>query len=431
MKRFAWIGFLFLALTSASAQVRVWQGTLTLPTYEEGLPDPNPPFDQYANNRFNYPYTLRHNLTDRRRDHAWRALFLENEYLKCSVLPDIGGHLYSCTDKISSKPIFYENPSIKKADVAYRGAWAAFGIEFNFPVSHNWVTVSPVDFAFGKKADGSASVQVGNVDRVYGMQWTVELILRPRSTVLEERVTLNNRSDVRHRFYWWNNAGVQVWDDSRIQYPMRFAASHGFREVQPWPIEADGNDLSIIKNHTKGPVSLFVYGSREPFMGVWNPHTNTGTVHFADYTQLPAKKIWSWGVDPDGLDWRKALSDNNSAYVEVQAGLFRNQETYAFLEPRQTISFSEYWMPVRDIGGISRGNLAGVVHLERKQGTLYAALNANRKIPAASVRVSDGNASLLDERVDLEPERVWKKEIGVQDASRKYRFELRSKEGTV
>ena len=47
----------------------------------------------------------------------------------------------------------------------------------------------------------------------------------------KRRVTLNNRSDVRHRFYWWNNAGVQVWDDSRIQYPMRFTASHGFREV--------------------------------------------------------------------------------------------------------------------------------------------------------------------------------------------------------
>src|SRR5437667_3065012 len=166
-------------------------------------------------------------------------------------------------------------------------------------------------------------------------------------------------------------------------------------------------------------------------MGVWNPKTNAGIVHFADYGEVPAKKIWSWGVDADGLDWRSALSDNNSAYVEIQAGLFRNQETYAFLEPRQTISFSEYWMPVREIGGISRGNLAGVVHLQRKQGTLYAALNANRKIPAASVRIFDGNASLLDERVDLEPERVWKKEIGDQDASRKYRFKLRSKEGTV
>src|SRR5205823_10375777 len=96
------------------------------------------------------------------------------------------------------------------------------------------------------------------------------------------------------------------------------------------------------------------------------PKTNTGTVHFADYFELPAKKIWSWGVDADGLDWRKALSDNNSAYVEVQAGLFRNQETYAFLQPRQTIRFSEYWMPVRQIGGISRANLAGVVSLARR-----------------------------------------------------------------
>src|SRR5204862_5736831 len=109
------------------------------------------------------------------------------------------------------KPMFYANPSIKKADIGYRGAWAAFGIEFNFPVSHNWVSMSPVDFAFGKHADGSASVTVGNIDRVYGMQWAVELVLRPKSAVLEERVTLSNRSDVRHRFYWWNNAGVEVW----------------------------------------------------------------------------------------------------------------------------------------------------------------------------------------------------------------------------
>jgi tetratricopeptide (TPR) repeat protein len=431
MHRKLLVPFLFLAVFTATAQVRVWQGTLTLPTYEEGAPDPNPPFDQYANSRFNYPYTLRHNLTDHRADRAWRALFLENEFLKCSVLPDIGGHLYTCTDKISGKPMFYENPSIKKADVAYRGAWAAFGIEFNFPVSHNWVTASPVDFAFGQRDDGSAYVQVGNIDRVCGMQWSVELVLRPHSTVLEERVTLNNRSDVRHRFYWWNNAGIQVWDDSRIEYPMRFAASHGFREVQPWPVEADGNDLSIVKNHTKGPVSLFAHGSREPFMGVWNPHTNTGTVHYADYAQLPAKKIWSWGSDPDGLDWRKALSDNDSAYVEVQAGLLRNQETYAFLEPRQTISFSEFWMPVRDIGGISRANLAGVVHLSRRDNMLLAGLNVNQAIPGARLRISAGDRDIFHEKADLTPRQTWSHELGNADPQQKYTFELRDDKDAV
>ena len=206
MKQWFCIGLLLAGTTLTAicqpvvAPVKVWQGTLTLPTYEEGLPDANPPFDIYATTRFNYPYTLRTNLTGVKAPHNWRAVFLENEYLKCTVLPDIGGHIYTCVDKISGKPMFYANPSIKKAQIGYRGAWAAFGLEFNFPVSHNWVSMSPVDFAYAPHDDGSASVWVGNIDRAYGMQWQVELVLRPGSTVLELHTTLYNRSDLRHRY---------------------------------------------------------------------------------------------------------------------------------------------------------------------------------------------------------------------------------------
>jgi tetratricopeptide (TPR) repeat protein len=419
-----------LALPLAHAEVRVWQGTLSLPTYEEGAPDPNPPFDLFSTGKFSYPYTLRENLTNQRVPHDWRAVFIENEYLKCSVLPDIGGHLYTCIDKLSGQPMFYANPSIKKANIGYRGAWAAFGIEFNFPVSHNWVSMSPVEYSYRKNPDGSGSVWVGNIDRVYGMEWRVELRLQPGSTVLEEHVTLNNRSDVRHRFYWWNNAGVEVKDDSRICYPMRFTASHGFTEVDTWPVDSTGKDLSVIRNQTDGPVSRFVHGSREPFMGVWRPDTNTGTVHYAEYAALPAKKIWSWGVDADGLDWRRALSDNDSAYVEVQAGLFRNQETYEFLEPRRTIRFDEYWMPARGIGGIARANLVGVLNLSHRNGMLVASFNANRKIAMASVRILEGARVIATEKLDLTPERTWTREI--KDAgSGPYTFELRDSTGAV
>ena len=414
----------------ASAQVRVWEGVMELPIYEEGTPDPNPSFDQFgAAGRFNYPYTLRKEITNQRVVHKLRAVFLENEYLKCSVLPDIGGHVYTCIDKVNGQPMFYANPSIKKARIGYRGAWAAFGVEFNFPVSHNWMSMSPVDFAFASHGDGSASVTVGNIDRVYGVEWMVELILRPGWTVLEQRVTLSNRSDVRHRFYWWSNAGVQIWDDSRIEYPMRFAAAHGFAEVQRWPVDAQGNDLSIIKNQTNGPVSVFVHASRENFMGIWHPHTNAGTVHFSGYQELPAKKIWSWGVDADGLDWRKALSDNNSAYAEIQGGLFRNQETYAFLEPRQQINFSEYWMPVRGTGGISRANLAGIVHLARTGDRLAVGLNVNRKLDSATVEVLDGNSVVLSEKADLSPEKTWTRDVSVKAADRKYSFVLKDRGG--
>ena len=413
------------------SQVRVWEGVLELPVYDEGAPDPNPPFDQLATNRFNYPYTLRNETTEQRRQHQLRAIYLENEYLKCSVLPDVGGHVYTCMDKISGQPMFYANSSIKKARIGYRGAWAAFGIEFNFPVSHNWMSMSPVDFFFAAHQDGSGSVTVGNIDRVYGMEWSVELILRPGSTVLEQRVWLSNRSDVRQRFYWWNNAAVQVWDDSRIEYPMEYAAAHGFAEVQKWPIDAQGKDLSIIRNQTDGPVSLFVHGSREDFMGIWHPHTNTGVAHFAHYEELPAKKIWSWGVDADGLDWRKALSDDYSAYAEVQAGLFRNQETYSFLEPRQHITFSEYWMPVRGTGGISRANLSGVMHLERKNDSIAISLNANQKLPDATVQVLDGRSVVFTERVNLTPEQTWTREVRIPNKDHKYSVVLKDRMDVV
>ncbi len=424
-------GTLFVACGSVAAQVKVWQGSITLPTYEEGKPDPNPPFDTYSTTQFSYPYTLRKNLTGQKQDHVWRAVFLENEYLKCTVLPDIGGHLYTCVDKINGQPMFYANPSIKKAQIGYRGAWAAFGVEYNFPVSHNWVSMSPVDFAYATHPDGTASVSVGNIDRVYGMQWGVEIILRPGSTLLEQRVTLYNRSDVRHRYYWWSNAGLQVWDDSHIEYPMQFAASHGFTEVRHWPVAPDGSDLSVIKNQQNGPVSFFVHGSHEPFMGIWNPKTQAGAVHYAEYSELPAKKIWSWGADADGLGWRKALSDNDSAYVEVQGGLFRNQETYAFLNPGQTIHFSEYWMPVRETGGITRANKVGVVSLQTHGSDVSAALNVNERIPGAQLRLLQNGQTLWNETADLAPEKKWSHSMSLKESAAKVTFELRDREGKI
>lgn len=421
----------FLLLSPLQGQVGVWQGTMPLASSDEGLPDENPHFDIFAKKRFVYPYTMRENIRNTETVHGWRAVFLENEYLKCTVLPDLGGHLYTCVDKINGQPMFYANPTLKKALIGYRGAWSAFGVEFNFPVSHNWVSLSPVDWSYAKEQDGSASVTVGNLDRVYGMEWTVQLVLRPGSTVLEEHVTLANRSDLRHRFYWWNNGGVQVWNDSRVWYPMQFTASHGFTNIDTWPVDSKGMDLSLISNQTDGPVSRFVYGSREPFMGIYNPHTDAGVVHYATYGDLPGKKIWSWGVDKDGLEWRKVLSDNDSAYVEVQAGLLRNQETYSFLQPRQAIQFTEYWMPVHGIGRITRANLSGIVSIYReaagnKKINLHVGFNANHAIPNATILILDGKKILYREPVSLTPAHTWSHTIFNLAIDQKYTFQLKN-----
>lgn len=417
--------------------VRVWADSITLPTSVEGIPDPSPPFDFFGTGRFvNYPYALRHNLVDRRTPRKWRTLNLENEYLKCTVLPDLGGHLYTCIDKINGTSMFYANPSIKFARIAYRGMWAALGVEFNFPVSHNWMTVSPVDFATSQEADGSASIWMGNIDRVDGMQWLVHLILRPGEARLEQRTTLSNWSDTRHRFYWWTNAGVQVWDDSRILYPMEFTAAHGFADIDTWPVNSAGEDLSVVGNHKNGPVSRFSYGSREPYMAVYHPHTDSGIVHYSSPLDLPAKKIWSWGSDDDGLDWRHALSDNDSAYIEVQAGLFRDQETYGFLNPEETRSFTEYWIPIRQLGGVSYASTEAVVNLGRRNHKantvlLDIAMNVIRSVPNATVRILSDTTEVASIQATISPAQTFRKSFAGMPANATYTIELRNESGEI
>jgi tetratricopeptide (TPR) repeat protein len=410
-----------------SSIVRVWQGTVQLPTYVEGPANPNPPFDLFTVGRFNYPYPLRDSLTDKRELVSWRSLHLENEYLRLTVLPDLGGHIYSCLDKRNGQQMFYTNTAIKKALIGYRGAWAAFGVEFNFPVSHNWVSMSPVDFAIAQHPDGSGSIIVGDTNQMHRSRWHVELRLQPSTTVVEQRVELYNAGDARHRYYWWSNGAVQAWDDSRLVYPTELMATHGFTSIEPWPIDRQGRDISVIRNQTDGPVSLFTYRTREPFVGVYHARTNSGTVHLADPAELPTHKVWSWGYDRDAATWREALSDDDSGYVELQAGLFRNQETYAFLEPQETVRFTEYWLPVRDLGGITRATRDAVFHAERMSPTRWRlALDVTRALPDAQLRfAADGHRESIVQ--SLSPREVWRKEI----AGSSFTFEVADRAGTV
>src|SRR3982750_2639172 len=80
---------------------RVWESTLVIPTYELGPPDPNPALApwQQRKKRPVYPYAVLDNLTHTRVDKTYRAVYLENGYLRVTVLPDLGGRLYEIFDK--------------------------------------------------------------------------------------------------------------------------------------------------------------------------------------------------------------------------------------------------------------------------------------------------------------------------------------------
>src|SRR5438132_191982 len=88
-------------------------------------------------------------------------------------------------------------------------------------------------------------------------------------------------------------------------------------------------------------------------------------------------------------------------------------------------------MPVRDIGGISRANLAGVVNLSRQANTLVAGLNVNQPEHDATILISTGDKRVFETKTDLLPERTWSHEIANADPQQKYTFELRDSKGAM
>jgi len=339
--------WLALAAPARGAEVRAWEGTLQLPTYLLGDEDPSPPFPLVSRHNV-YPYTMLDDLTDRREPKTYQALFLENEFLKAIVLPEMGGRLYSLYDKVTKREVLYRNNVVKYGLVALRGAWISGGIEYNFPNGHTVVTVSPVSSLVRRNADGSATVVVGDVDQVTGMHWEVALTLRPGQARAEERVTLFNSTPLTNLYWFWATTAVPATDDMQFIYPMREAYPHTKGVVWSYPIH-EGADYSWYKN-VREPTSLFGRQVHRNFFGAYYHKSDYGVVHVADFREVPGKKTWTWGVADDGLIWTDLLTDNDGAYNEIQAGRYETQLNYEFMPPRRVESFMEYWYPVRGLG---------------------------------------------------------------------------------
>jgi tetratricopeptide (TPR) repeat protein len=345
---FSLVFILALAQTAQAANVRVWEGTISIPTYLLGPEDPNPQFP-LVNSHNIYPYTALDDLTDNREAKTYRAIYLENEYLKATILPQMDGRLYSLYDKVAKREVFYRNNVIKYGMVGLRGAWISGGVEFNFPNGHTTDTVSPVASRFRQNPDGSATVVVGDVDQVSGMHWEVALTLRPGVAHLEQHVTLFNSTPLTGLYWWWANAAVPATQDMQFIYPMRLANPHSHTEIWTFPMWK-GVNYGWYKD-VRHATSLFGVDVHRPFFGAYYHNADAGVIHVADYRQVPGKKTWTWGVSGDGRIWIHLLTDNDGQYCEIQAGRFQTQLSQEFIPPQKVESWTEYWYPVAGLGG--------------------------------------------------------------------------------
>jgi len=392
----------------SAAGARVWEAPLVIPTYELGPPNPNPVFPEWQGRgrRPIYPYPALDNLTERRIDKSYKAVYLENEYLRVTVLPELGGHLYAIYDKAAGRDVLYTNHVVKYGLVAIRGAWVSGGIEWNFPDGHTATTVSPIDYATRMEPDGSAVVAVGDTERIQRMQWVVNIRLRPGRKMVETEVTLNNRCNTQGRYWYWATAAAPATEDLRFVYPMRETYPHTFWPVFSFPIEK-GIDLSTYRE-VPNALSLFARNSRRDFFGVYYEKSDWGIVHVADHRDLAGKKTWTWGTEPGGSIWVDKLTEKDGQYVEFQAGRFETQMEHEFIAPHRVEHFVEYWCPLEKLGGAwDEANRDAALRLEVSERRARLTLNVTAAFEDAELNLERQGDLPNKQRVSLTPARPF------------------------
>lgn len=388
--------------TSAET-VRTWEETITIPTYPWQPEDVNPHFREYEG-RITYPYSMQDDLSATKVDRRYKAICLENEYLKVICLPELGGRIHSVLDKTTNQQMFHLNQVIKPGLIAMRGAWISGGIEWNAgPQGHTVSIVSPVDVTAVQHQDGSASLVIGNTDKILRIRWTARLTLRPGKAFLEEDLRIFNPHDGVHPYYFWNNTAFPCNKGTRFIYPMSLGTDHSAEKFFTWPIY-EGRDMTWLKNYPD-MTSIFAWNCAFDFFGAYEVDLDRGIVQYADRGVLPGKKAWTWGQADFGLVSQEALTDEDGPYIEVQSGPLATQSDYEFLMPRQEVAWQEWWYPVHGLGdGFEYATRDVVIQSLRNDGdSVELRILGTGVFQGARCVVKDGATVLAETSLDLSP----------------------------
>ncbi len=437
-----------------SSPVRVSTGTVTLPTWLPAPPDKNPMFLEkrvyQGSSGAVYPLPFTDRISEKPVKRKWRAVWIENEYIRALVLPEIGGRIHAILDKSNGYDLIYNQPVIKPALVGLAGPWISGGIEFNWPQHHRPAAFLPVDVKIESHPGGAKTVWCGDHDPMCRMKGMHGVRLQPGSSRLELKVRVYNRTPLPQTFLWWANAATRVHAAYQSFFPpdVYYVADHAKRAMSEYPlcrgsyygvnyaerarrgvpsseiprqflpphcggavpVDYAPNDLSFYAN-IPVPTSYMCMGSREDFCGGYDYSAQAGLVHIANHHIAPGKKQWTWGNHEFGYAWDRNLTEPDAKnefgpYIEIMAGAYTdNQPDFSFLQPGETKTWSQYWYPIQKIGPAQHANLDAAVSLRLDPKRFRFGVSVTRAIPSAVIRLErlDNKLSAAEWVADLAP----------------------------
>lgn len=399
--------------------VKMYEEKMVIPTYPAAEPDKNPLFFEkrvyQGSSGKVYPLPVTEKIADEKIDVEYQAVYLENDYLKVTILPELGGRIQRAYDKTNGYDFVYYNHVIKPALVGLVGPWISGGIEFNWPQHHRPSTFMPTEYQLTENPDGSKTIWVSEIDQMYGTKGMAGFTLYPDKAYIEITGKVYNRTDIPQTFLWWANPAVPVNDHTISVFPpdVHAVMDHGKRAVSSFPIAtgnyykydySEGVDISKYKN-IKVPTSYMAYHSDFDFIGNYDEQKQAGLLHVADHHVSPGKKQWTWGNSDFGEAWDRNLTDEDGPYIELMTGVFTdNQPDFTWLKPYEEKNFKQYFMPYKGVGRVKNATIRGAINAELANDTLTVTVYGTEKYDAATIVVRENQQIVAEKIIQLSPE---------------------------
>lgn len=410
-------------------EVRIWEEEIMIPSYEVGEPDKNPMFlekrvYQGSSGKI-YPYPTTETISRVKTDKVYKAVYLENQYIKVMILPELGGRIQRAYDKTNDYDFVYYNKVIKPALVGLLGPWISGGIEFNWPQHHRPTTFMPVDYVIQENKDGSKTLFVNDVDQMYGTKGIAGFTLYPDKAYIEIKGQLYNRTAIPQTFLWWANPAIAANDHTQSIFPpdVHNVMDHGKRDVSRFPIAtgeyykydySEGVDISRYKN-IPVPTSYMAETSSFDFVGGYDYQKEAGLLHVANHHISPGKKQWTWGCGDFGQVWDRNLTDEDGPYIELMTGVYtENQPDFTWLKPFEEKTFKQYFMPYKKVGAVKNATVHGAMNVEIEKENIKIIVYGTALYNNAEIIVRINNKELYREKTLLSPRDIYEKELPIR-----------------
>ena len=270
------------------------------------------------------------------------ALELSNGEVTATVLPTLGGRVWSLVDHTRDRELLFVNPRLRCANFGLTDAWFAGGIEWNLgSTGHTPMSTRPVHAAV-VEGPGGQVLRLWEWERTRDLLLQVDLRLDGARLLASTRVV--NPDPEPKPLYYWTNIAVPETDGTRVLVP----ATHAWRtdysgllDRVPVP-HPDQADLDVSRPSASAYAADYFYevdDQRGRIVCAVEPDGRGLAQTSTD--ALTGRKLFLWGTGPGGRRWQEWLGTPSSRYAEIQAGVCPTQLEHDLLKGHATRSWTE------------------------------------------------------------------------------------------